>query len=208
MEEMRGKKVGITSPGGSFDQSLRAALPKYNLQPDKDVTFIATGSIANVTAALISGAIDGAAILVGPDLQKVEATGLKSLFDFADLNLPNAAAAISFTRSYLNAQRNTVQAYVDSYIEGRVKFTHDKSAAIRALGEIYKTNDQAGLDLTYDYYNREKVLPTLPYPQVEALKNTADTLCKTNAKLCAFDVSKVVDPSFVKNAADRGLDKG
>ena len=207
MNDMKGKKVGITSPGGSFDQSLRAALPKFNLQPDKDVTFIATGSIANVVAALISGSIDGAAIVPGPDSAKVEAAGLKSLFDFTNLNLPNAQACISTTRTYINAHREAVQAYIDSIVEGNVQFKKDRTVALQELGKVYKTDDQAGLSLAYDFYKAENAMPALPYPKLDALQATRDSLCKTNSQICSVDISKVVDPSFVQSASDRGLGK-
>src|SRR5437588_683753 len=57
IDDLRGKKVGVSSPGGSADIASRVALKKQGLDPDVDVTFVAVDSHANRTAALISGAI-------------------------------------------------------------------------------------------------------------------------------------------------------
>lgn len=206
-QQLKGKKIGITQPGGSFDQASRTALPKFGLDPDKDVTFVPSGSIPNVVAALISGSIDAAPVIVGPNSQQVEAAGLKPLFDFASLNLPNAQSTIAVSRSYLSSHHDVVQNFVDVFVEGLARFKQDKTAALQALGTLYKTNDQGALNLAYDFYKQDNVTPPLPYPNVEPLKNTQAVLGKSNPKLASLDISKLVDPSFVKAAADRGLNK-
>jgi NitT/TauT family transport system substrate-binding protein len=205
--DLKGKKVGITAPGGSFDLALRQALPTFGLQPDKDVTFIASGSIANVEAALLAGAIDGAAIVVGPDLLKVQSSGVQPLFDFADLNLQTPGGVIALQRSYMISHRADVQRYIDSIIQATTKYKQDKADSLVALGKIYQTDDQAGLNVAYDYYTRDNVMPRLPYPKVDQFRSALDALCKRTDKACGFDASKVVDASFVQNSADRGLGK-
>ena len=205
--DLKGKKVGITSPGGAFDISLRAALPKFGLEPDKDVTFIASGSIANVTAALLSGAIDGASIVVGPDSHKLETTGLQPLFDFATLNLEYCNSVITLQRSYLASHRDLVQRYIDSMIVGIARYKQDKPTSLQELAKLYQTDDQVGLNVAYDYYTQDSVMPRLPYPKPEQFKISLDVLCKKVQNACNYDVSKVLDTSFVQSAANRGLDK-
>ncbi|HEY0582105.1 MAG TPA: ABC transporter substrate-binding protein, partial [Chloroflexota bacterium] len=127
IEDMRGKKVGITAAGAPFDVGLRMVLPRVGLQPDKDVTFVAAGSIPNVTAALISGGLEGTALVVGPDSLKAEREGMKVLFDFADQKLSYPISGITVQRSYLNANRAIVQQYVDSIVESIALMKRDKA---------------------------------------------------------------------------------
>jgi len=207
MADLKGKKVGITSPNGEFDMALRAALPTFGLQPDKDVTFIASGSIANVVAALLTGAIDAAAIAVGPDSQKVEEAGMNELFDYATLNLPYSGAAVAVQRSYLTSHRELIQRYVDALITANIRYKQDKAASLKEIAKIYQSSDQAGLDLAYTYYTQDKVMPALPYPRAEQYKGTLDALCKKTQQACSFDISTMLDTSFIDDAARRGLGK-
>jgi NitT/TauT family transport system substrate-binding protein len=205
--DLKGKKVGITNPNGEFDMALRASLPMFGVQPDKDVTFIATGSIANVVAALLTGAIDGAAIAVGPDSQKVEEAGMPQLFDYADLNLPYSGAAVAVQRSYLSSHRDLIQRYIDALIVANIRYKHDKAESLKELTKIYQDSDPAGLELAYTYYTQDKVMPPLPYPKPEQFKSALDALCKKTQPACNFDVSTILDSSFVESAAARGLGK-
>jgi ABC-type nitrate/sulfonate/bicarbonate transport system substrate-binding protein len=207
VSDLKGKKLGITSPGGSFDLALRLALPTFGLQPDKDVTLVSSGSIANVTTALLAGAIDGAAIVVGPDSQKIESSGPKALFDFADLKLTAPGTVIAVQRSYLTSHRDLVQHYVDAIVQATAQYKRDRATSLEELGKIYQTNEQSGLNVAYDYYTRDVVMPRLPLPKAEQFQTSIDVLCKKDTKACGFDVSKMLDTSFVQSAADRGLDK-
>jgi hypothetical protein len=51
------------------------------------------------------------------------------------------------------------------------------------------------------------VLATLPYPKPELWAAAQETLGLSNAAVKNIDVKTIVDESFVKNAADRGVDK-
>ena len=207
VSDLKGKKVGITNPNGEFDMALRAALPMFGLQPDKDVTFIASGSITNVIGALLSGAIDGAAVEVGPNILKVEAAGMTPLFDYATLNLVYSGAAIAVQRSYIASHRDLVQRYVDVLITANGLYKQDKEQSLKEIAKIYGSNDPAGLELAYNYYAQDKVMPRLPYPRADLYKSTLEALCKKTEQACGFDITKALDPSFVQDAERRGLGK-
>jgi TRAP-type uncharacterized transport system substrate-binding protein len=70
-----------------------------------------------------------------------------------------------------------------------------------------KITDPDELKANYDYYLKT-VIPDAPYPTIDGFKDSIDTLAATNPKAAGFDATKVIDPSFVKNAVDRGMDKG
>lgn len=207
VSDLKGKKVGITSPNGEFDMALRAALPTFGLQPDKDVTFIATGSIANVVAGLISGSLDGAAVEIGPNIQKVQAAGMNELFDYATLNLPYSGAAVAVQRSSISSHRDVVQRYLDVLVQGNILYKQNKEHSLNEIAKIYNTTDQSALELAYAYYTQDKVMPRLPYPRPELYKATLDALCKKTQQACNFDISKLLDTSFVQDADKRGLGK-
>jgi len=57
MNDLKGKKIGVSTVGSSSDIATRAALKRMGLDADKDVTIIAVGSAAQRTAALLAGSI-------------------------------------------------------------------------------------------------------------------------------------------------------
>ena len=205
--DLKGKKVGISQPGGAADTALRIVLPKLGLEPDKDVTFIALGSIANQVAGLQNGAVQGTIIVDGPDSQKMQAAGFPSLFDLAKLDVPFVDAAIECKTSYIQANRQIVQNYVDSMIEATLFMRKNKDLAVQELGKIFNGTDTASYSATYDYYSQPNVTVVPPTPNPDAFTNTLQVLCKKDPKACNFDASKVIDGSFVQSAISRGLTK-
>jgi ABC-type nitrate/sulfonate/bicarbonate transport system substrate-binding protein len=208
--DLKGKKAAIALPGGTGDQTVRLALAKLGLQPDKDVTLISTGSIENQAAALLTNAVQCTNINPGPSSVKLEAAGIKPLVDFAEMGLPPAATvAIATRRSYITAHSDVVQRYIDSIIEGTVLFRRNRALAVTDIGVILKSDDQAGIAANYDYVNSDTIMPLAPAPKPELMKPLQDTLCNGRKieAVCNFDLTKSVDTTFVDNAVKRGLTK-
>jgi NitT/TauT family transport system substrate-binding protein len=203
--DLQGKKVGISSPGGAADTALRIVLPKLGLQPDRDVTFISMGSIANQVAGLQSGAIDGTIIVDGPDTYKMQHAGYPSLFDVSKLDVPYVDAVIELQGSFIKSRQAFVQNYLDAMIESTLLMRSNKDMGLQALNTIFAGNEADSYPSTYDYYSQPNVTVVPPLPKIEDFKNTVDLLCKREADACNFDASKMIDASFVQSAISRGL---
>jgi NitT/TauT family transport system substrate-binding protein len=206
--DLKGKKVGVSQPGGAADTALRILLPKLGLQPDKDVTFISLGSIANQVAGLQSKAIDGTIIVDGPDSYKMQKAGFPSLYDFAKLDVPYVDAVIEMKSSYIESHRAFVQNYVDSMIEATLLMRKNKDLSVQELGKIFDAQDTESYSSTYDYYSQPNVTVVPPLPNPDTFKNTIEILCKKQPNACNFDPSKMIDASFVQSAISRGITKG
>ena len=205
MHGVVGKKLGVSNVGGSADIALRVALRANGIDPEKDVTIVPTGSGQNRTAALQSGAIQGG--MAGPpDSLAIEAVGLHPILDLASQHLPSANTVVVAQRSYVQQNRDVVQRYVDAIIDSMVQLKSDRPGTIAILEKYYQNNDDHAMGIAYDFYANE-VAQTLPYPKPEQFKDSVDALSVTNPKVKDIDLSKVLDSSFVQNAADRGLGK-
>jgi len=71
IKALEGLKVGITSPGSGTDQTLRFLARKAGLDPDEDMTIVATGGSSETVAAFSRGSID--AYLIGAPASDVAA---------------------------------------------------------------------------------------------------------------------------------------
>ncbi|MEA2662808.1 MAG: hypothetical protein QOH08_2380 [Chloroflexota bacterium] len=200
---LKNKKVGVSNAGGSSDIATRAALKAAGLDPDKDVTIVAVGSHANRTAALLAGSIDAGVDDPPEDLELVKA-GLTALVDLAGQKLPAANTGVIMSRTFLNANKDTVQAYIDSLTIARVKMKADKAGATAVLGKYFKITEQVPLDAAYDFFMNEVTTAYL-YPDVVQFKDAVDILGKGNPNIAKVDLSKMIDRTFMQSAQDRKL---
>jgi NitT/TauT family transport system substrate-binding protein len=203
IQGLKGKKVGVSNAGGSSDIATRAALKAAGLDPDKDVTIVAVGSHANRTAALLAGSIDAGVDDPPEDLELVKA-GLTAIVDLASQKLPAANTGVIMQRTFLNGNKDTVQAYVDSLTIARVKMKADKAGATAVLGKYFKLTDQVALDGAYDFFMNEVTVPYL-YPDVGQFKDAVAILGATNPNIAKVDLSKMIDRTFMQSAQDRKL---
>jgi len=203
--DLKGKKVGVSSVGSSSDIATRAALKKMGLDPDKDVVIVAVGSAAQRTAAMLSGAID-AGVSQPPDSLAVEAKGFHVLYDLASQRLPSANTSVVVTRTFLNANRAVVQRYVDSLVQGIKKMKAERQFGIDVLKKYFKSTDDTAMAATYDFY-AQLVTSTQPFPRPEMFADAQTILGAKSDKVKNYDVTKMLDTTFVQSAIDRGLDK-
>jgi len=203
--DLKGKKVAISRVGSSSDVATRAGLRKLGLDPDKDVSIIQVGSLQARTAAMISGAVQ-ASMANPPDTLTLEDQGFHTLVDLSSLDLPASNNGIVVTGSWLASHRAETQKYIDSYIQsiGRVK--KDKPFALDVMKTYLKLDDTRKLQEAYDYWVG-KTMPDLPYPKPDQFVDSVAVIAEKNPAAKSYDLNKLLDPSFIQSAADRGVNK-
>ena len=201
IDQIKGKKIGVSNIGSTSDIATRVMLRQVNLDPEKDVTIVAVGSLENRVAALLNGAIDGG-LAQPPDQLVMEDKGFHVLYDLAAQKLPSAGTAVVVQRSWLNANRDVAQRYIDSLVQAVARSRQDKEATLKVLQKYLKTDDQRALGVTYDFFVGQ-VTPQYPVVRPEQFADSIAQLSLTNDKIKGFDLSTLLDPSLVKSAMDR-----
>ena len=203
VQDLKGKKVAVSNAGGSSDIATRAALKANNLDPDKDVSIVAVGSHANRTAALLQGSID-AGVDDPPEDQELIKNGLVPIYDLN--KLPAANTGVIVQRTFLNANKDIVQAYIDATVIARSRMAKDKDGATAVLLKYFK-NDPASNDHAYTFFigGTSPVTPVYPAPAAEQMKDAVTILGVDNDKIKTVDLAKLLDASFVKSAHDRKI---
>jgi len=203
--DLKGKTVGVASFGGSADIATRVVLRRLGLDPDKDVNIISLSDAQTRSAALLSGKAQ-AGMDSPPGTIKLEEAGLHTLVDLAKEQIPADNNTIVGQRSWVNGNRPVVQKIIDSLVQGAARAKHDKAFGLATMKKYYKDDKDDEMVPSYEFYANE-TMPSLPYPKPDQFKDSIDQLSVKNDKLKGFDVTKMLDDSFVKSAADRGLDK-
>lgn len=202
--DLKGKKIGVSNAGGSSDIATRAALKKVGLNPDTDVQIVAVGSHSNRTAALLGGSIDGG-VDDPPEDDALVKAGLNPLIDLASLKLPTANTGIIVQRTWLNANKDTVQAYIDATVQARAAMLKDKAGAVAVLSKYFKKDLGSAGDRAFDFFigGATAVTPQYPFPATEQFGPAVDELSVKNPKVKDVDLKALIDTSFVQSAKDR-----
>lgn len=202
---LKGKKIATTKPGANLDISTRVALSKLGVNPDRDVSIVPTGSVPNVTSALITGQMAGS-VSHPPESLQLEGKGFHPLYDLAKQKIPYAAVGVTTTKAYSSAHKDATQRFVDGVLESIHREQTDKQFAVRVLGKYLKEQDPERLSRTYDFYASEVVQP-LPYPKPAMFADAQRILGAKDSKVRGYKIDRLLDSSFLNDAARRGLGK-
>ncbi|HET7006245.1 MAG TPA: ABC transporter substrate-binding protein [Candidatus Binatia bacterium] len=94
VEDLKGKTFGISSFGGTPHSEAVAILRKYNLNPEKDVTFLQVGGSSARYMSLESGSIQ-AAMIVPPFNHMAKKRGFNQLLGFNEImSMPVGGLAV------------------------------------------------------------------------------------------------------------------
>jgi NitT/TauT family transport system substrate-binding protein len=206
--DLKGKKLGVSKFGSSSDTATRAALRELGLNADTDVTLVQVGSLADRTAALLNGSLDGAVDAL-PDTFNLEAHGFHPLVDLAAEHLPSVTNVLVTRKSWAAAHKETTQAYVDSLVEGIARAKADKPLALQLMQKYLqdRSGDTTQMSATYDYDIGE-VMRIPPVIDKQQFADTQSQLAAAGTPGAAdFHVENIIDDSFVNDAAARGVGK-
>lgn len=193
-QQLKGKRIGITSTSGSLYIATLAALKQLGLSPS-DVHLVPLGSVTNVNNALVAGTID-AAMSHPPDTTKIEAAGFHSLLDLAKQNIPTSNVGIAATNDYLASHGGQVRSFMKALEQGIQREKSDEAYTEKLLSAHLKVTDQQALKATYDYYAKE-VLPDVPTPTAPQLQTSKDALAPTLPAVKSLDVASLVNASYL-----------
>jgi NitT/TauT family transport system substrate-binding protein len=199
VKALKGQKVGILNPGDSIDQLLRYVLPKYGMDPDKDITMVALNSYAPMFAAMKINQI-GALAGSPPNGQQAESQKLgKILFsgnEFEGLTDYPYLVGSANTRE-IKDKPERVKALV-SGIADAMKFIHSNpDGGKECLRKEFPDLDQATFDSAYKY--AISTVPDSPLITPEVFKQLED-FAAASKKPLGVDYDKAVASKLVKDA--------
>ena len=203
LDQLKGKQVGISSVGGSADIATRTSMIHFGLDPDKDITIVAMGSLQNRTAGLQNNAIQ-AAPANPPDSFLLQRQGFRVLFNVADLGIPTANATIVAQRSWISQHADLFQAWNDSIVEAIALAKAKPEVGLPVMKTLLQSDDDELMRETYDFWINT-VLKEPPSVVPEQFADTLSALAANNPKMKDVDVKSIIDPSFIQNAVDKGF---
>ena len=205
VEQLKGKKVGISRLGGAGDFSIRYALTHWGLVPDKDVAIIQVGGEPEEFLALQNKAID-AAIMSEPFATLARKAGSVVLADLSELGVPYTMHGFGARKSFIKSNRDTTVRFMKAYLEGIYQFKTNKELALNVLRKYSKVDDLSLIQGPYDEY-AQRLIRRVPYPDREGIQTIIDQLAKTRPQMKNLNPNDFIDPSILKEIEDSGFVK-
>ena len=131
--DLKNKKIAISSFGSLVDILARLTAAHFQLDPRKDVDYIAAGSSSARVAQLQTGVVQ-AAFVTPPGNLRAEAQGFKTLLRVRDL-FPFPVNGIGVTEQKLKTNRDEVKKIVRALLRAnRYIINNPKGASQNPLG--------------------------------------------------------------------------
>ncbi len=202
---LRGKRVGISRLGGASDFSIRYALDRWGLMPERDVAILQIGGEPELAAALQGKAID-AAVISEPFATLAQRAGAHLLYDLSNLGVSYTLHGIGTRKSFVREQRDIVVRFMRAYLEGIYLFKTKKDLSLSTLKKYTRLDDISVMQASYDEYSK-KLIRNVPYPNREGIQIIIDQLAKSRPQAKSLNPSDFIDPSILKEIEESGFVK-
>src|ERR1051325_8459795 len=123
--DLKGKKLAVSTVGGSGYVAMQYALRKLGLDPDRDVDMLQVGDFGRRLASLASGTVQGA-LLLPPFTLRARELGLKPLYDLVGSGIQYPINQITTRQSFIRSQRETVKDFMRAFVAGLARFRTDQ----------------------------------------------------------------------------------
>jgi len=150
VEDLKGKKVGVTTFGSLTDFLVRHILRKKGLNPDRDVALIQIGGDPERIAALKQGTID-AASLSFPGYGIAMKMGFPMLWDSAkEIDYP--WIEITTRRAIIQKDRDMIMNYMKAHLEGTALFKKDREFGKKVIKKTLRMDNEELVNESYDLF--------------------------------------------------------
>jgi NitT/TauT family transport system substrate-binding protein len=201
VDQLRGKKLGISRFGSVSDFLLRMALRELAIDANKEVTILQIGGTPLRTAALQAGNID-ATLLTPEEKVSAERFGINVLFDLRKLELEFFTNDVVTTRSFMKQDAEAARRFVKGLVEGIHYYKNNKRESIDIMAKYMRTTDRKIIEVGYDFNSAE--YGRKPYPSRKAGQLALEEIARRNPKAKDAKVDPFFDSSFIKELDENG----
>jgi len=184
-KDLKGHKVGVTTPGSNSDVSAHIVAHEVGLEEPRDYNVVRMNDIPTIQAALQGGAVDLGMI----DSAAVAASDLKVVADLTKITTPVSTIGFSTTRSYYQQHPNEIKAFGRAYAATVKRIKSDQAFVNKVLAKYLQLDDTKKLEAI-----SAEVVPLLDdelTSNKQNLDNARQFVAYSLPKLQQFDVTKI-----------------
>jgi len=197
-EDLRGKKIGISTFGSATDFALRLALKKWNLKADSEVAILQMRGVPEILPAMASGALHGGVLSPPTNMMAIRA-GYKELAYLPNIGISFQHTSLATSKKYLSRNRETALKLLRGYRTAIERIKTDKAFTEKILSKYMNTQDTTVLD--YSYNTGLPLFRPLPYPTMEGIQAALDFLADKEPRAKLAQPKDFVDTSLLDELA-------
>ena len=202
LEDLRGKKVGVTRIGSTTHYFATEAFRKVGMEAGRDYTIVQTGGAPEMLAALSTGAIEAGTLAPPLDAQAV-ALGFQYVVYGPDLRIPQVAVGFMTRRSTLAKRPQVLARFMRTMAEAAKILHTDKEFTFKVLSKQLRVTDRKTLDAAY---NAEiKVLEPRLTIRPEAFQAILDDVAQSDPRAKKIKPDDLIDRRFLDEMTKSGF---
>jgi ABC-type nitrate/sulfonate/bicarbonate transport system substrate-binding protein len=197
-EDLRGKKIGVTTFGSATDFALRLALKKWGIKADSEVSILQMRGVPEILPAMAAGALHGGVMSPPTNMMAIRA-GFKELAFLPDIGISFQHTSLATTRKYIERNRPAVIKVMKAYNAAIERIKSDKNFTLKVLSKYMSTTDNVVLE--YSYKVGLPLFRVPPRPTLEGLQAILDFLADKDPKAKLAQPKDFVDTSLLDEIA-------
>ena len=203
-EDLRGKRIGLTSIGGTTWMALLLWLEHFGLDVQRDkMQLQALGEQALTVQALETGIVN-AAVLDGINSSRIKPKGFTVLSEYSELKYQFLSQALVVQRSFLQQRGDTLENLLKAEIEAvaYIVAPKNKTASITTMMRRMKINTASAEE---GYLDLLRVLERRPLPSVESMVHVQRLMKAQNPKIGTVNLEELNDTRLVRKLESSGF---
>ena len=203
-EDLRGKRIGLTSIGGTTWMALLLWLEHFGLDVQRDKMQLQAMGEQAITVQSLETGIVNAAIFEGIFSRRLKAKGFNTLGEYSALKHQFLSQALVVQRSFLQQRSDTLENLLKAEIEGvaYVLAPKNKPAMIKTLMRRMKTDPAAAEE---GYLDLLRAMERKPVPTVESMVHVQRLMKMQNPKIGDVKLDDINDARLIKKLDDSGF---
>ena len=203
-EQLRGKRMGIQSIGGSTWMHTMLALEHLGLDPKRDnVSLLVIGDSVLIGQSLEAGRID-AATLDGALVRRLRSKGFTAIVDLTPHNIPMVNQAIVVSPEFLQKRGDVAERILMALVDS-LAFTlapQNKAVVIKTMMKRFQFSDPAVGE--EGYQDLQISVERKPLPSIDALRNVRRLMATQNPKVANVKIEDLIDNRIIRKLDESG----
>jgi ABC-type nitrate/sulfonate/bicarbonate transport system substrate-binding protein len=203
-EDLRGKRFGVTSIGGTLWMGAVLGLERLGIDTNRDdIRFLVIGDQVVLSHALEENRIDATVVDIVFS-KRLHEKGFPILAEFHKSNLPIASTSVVARGAYIQKNPRVMESFMKAMLEGMafVLGPVNKAATLKILQRRMRVNEKEAEE---GFVDIAIGMDKKPYPSMDGLRNIQRLMKLRNPKIGNAKVEDLVDDQILRRLDESGF---
>jgi NitT/TauT family transport system substrate-binding protein len=203
-EDLRGKKIALTSIGGTSWMGVLLWLEHFGLDAQRDNIQLQAVGDQSVQMQSVESGITDAAALDGVFSKKLRQKGFTLLGEYSDLKQPIVGQAMVVPQVFLTRHADIAENYLKAEVEALAFAVAPKNKAtvIKTIMKRLKTDANGAEE---GYQDLLRGVDRKPFSSLEGMRNIQRMLKSRNPKIGEIKAEDVIDARIMRKLDESGF---